>query len=112
MTETQIKAIIDNTLGITEYKLGRNLATLPSYHLDYDYLHVPSEFENGKCTISEVYVQIDLYYSNKNDFTRDKNLLIQALYENSIYPNVESYFDATNKYYRATFNFTVAEREV
>lgn len=108
--ENEIRNLILNTLNITECKPSKTLS-IPCFIFDYSYLDSGNVFGNGKCKYSDHSVQIDLYYLKETDFKSARNLLKNALKDKFVYPNIESYFDTTNKFYRATFQFVVQERE-
>lgn len=108
--ENEIRNLISSTLNITECKPSKTLS-IPCFIFDYGYLEKGNVFGNGKCELSDHYVQIDLYYLKETDFNNAKSLLKNALIEKYVYPTIDSYFDTTNKFYRATFQFVVQERE-
>lgn len=109
--EDEIRNLISSTLNITECKPSQTLS-IPCFIFDYNYLENGNVYGNGKCEYSDHYVQIDLYYLKENDFKNARKLLKDALKDKYVYPTIDSYFDTTNKFYRATFQFVVQEREV
>ena len=90
--ENEIRNLILNTLNVTECKPSKTLSI-------------------GKCEYSNHSVQIDLYYLKETDFKNARNILKNVLKDKFVYPTIDSYFDTTNKFYRATFQFVVQERE-
>lgn len=108
--ENEIKELIINTLNIVQVEPSQRLS-LPCFILDYSYLERGNVFGDGKCKLSDHYVQIDIYYMQKDAFNQAITQLKNALINKYVYPNIDSYFDTTNKFYRATFQFVVQERE-
>lgn len=113
LMENDIRNLIINTLNIMEVKPSQTLTT-PCFVLKYGYLEHGNVFGDGKCELSDRYVQIDLYYlkEKENDFKAAKSKVKNALIEKYVYPEIEAYFDTNNKFYRATFQFVVQESEV
>lgn len=111
--ENDIRNVIVNTLKIIEVKSSQRLST-PCFMLNYGYLENGNVFGNGKCELSDHHVQIDLYYSKEkeDDFKVARNKVKNALIEKYVYPDMETYFDTSNNFYRATFQFVVQESEV
>ena len=110
MMENEIRNLIRNTLNITECNPSKTLS-IPCFILDYSYFEKGNVFGNGICKYSDHFVQIDIYYFKKSDFKSAINLLKKSIKDNFIYPNIDSYYDTTNKFYRATLQFVVQERE-
>lgn len=108
--ENNIAELIESTLHISRNEPSKKF-TIPCYMLDYGYLKSGKVFGNGKCKISEAYVQIDLYYEKKTDRDEAAKTLVSTISQSYVYPTMENIFDPTTKLYRSTIKFTVEESE-
>ena len=109
--ENEMRDLIISTLeGLVECKPNKAL-TIPCFMLDYGYIETGSVYGDGKCEISDQYVQIDLYYLSETAFKIAKKSLKNALINKKIFQDIDSYYDTTNKFYRATFKCVAQESE-
>lgn len=104
MTETDLKAIIKDTLHVPVYDDGFSI-TYPSATYSF-YMDSPELFGDGHAAGRVASVQIDLWYKNKEDRDTAADLLATALDEaDCTSPTINRIFDATARKFRATFQF-------
>lgn len=111
MTEEELKGLILTAIPGLAESVPHKTLKMPSFMLDFGYMETASLFGNGKCLATDQYVQIDLFYLDKTAFETAKSSLKQGLINQKIFSDLESYYDTTNKYYRATFKVIVAHME-
>lgn len=116
MNEEELRKLITTAIPNIKESVPNQTLVMPSYMLDFGYIETATLYGDGGCISTNQYVQIDLYYKDKTGYAIAKNKLKKALIANNIFSDLESFFDGTNKYYRATYQVIVAhdekEREV
>ena len=112
MSEEEFRQLITTAIPNIKESVPNKILAMPSYMLDFGYIETASLYGDGGCITTNQYVQIDLYYKDKTAFAIAKNNLKRALITNNIFSDLESFFDATSKYYRATYQVIVAHEEM
>ncbi len=101
MTEADMKKLIEDTLSIPVFE-GKDTIIYPGATLEVLQLN-PALFGDGKCVMREADAEINLWYTEKaarDDAVQD--LLIAMDSQPGITsPDVETYYDANAKKYRA-----------
>ena len=111
MTEASLKTLIETTLKIPVFD-GEHSIIYPAATLEIT--GRPATLAgDGKATVRESEVYINLWYESKTDRDTDQALLLAALdMKNGIsVPDCSQYYDTTAKKYRSVISFNFIPRE-